>query len=321
MTYLDSSRVNELIRTHPDRFPPREIRLVGVEREYDSGYHRIVRFFGPHAVDPDQIKIEIRPGLFQIPDPLIRDFAGKVAQQLREEGRLYDGPTVTGYRALDLDSTPPKLTVQETTYADFAGSLFALDLEAAMFAQFGGTLRDYCLTTDGNKPYSERPLANCFGVCGHLLIEEDSTLYLLQIRRAARLATLAGTRGPSAAGSVDFKPDYRSAKDMLQRQLGLEVQEELGLHYDEFSITPLAFALEIFRGDNPQLFGLIRTTLDREEISRRLNSLPEQQKEFSELSFLPLNQSGQLAVSERESLNFEATMSYFLLEEYLHEQE
>jgi len=154
-------------------------------------------------------------------------------------------------------------------------------------------------------------------VCGLALIEEGKKRYLLKIRRAARLATMAGTVGPSAAGSVDFHPNYRSAADILQRALGLEVEEELGLHREEFDIVPLAFALEIFRGDNPQLFGLIQVSLDRAQLSARLQALPENRREFSEFSFVELNPFGRLAVAEREAFNFEATMAYFLTEEYL----
>lgn len=321
MMYLDSSRATELLHRCPECFPPRDQRLVGVDRDYDSGYHSIIRFFGDESIEPARIEIRFSPGRYEIPDPLIREFAGRVADRLRTEGRLYDGPTVTGFRFLTLDTSLLALTVQETTYADFAGSLFALDLPDPVFEKWGGTLRDYYLAQYGHSPFVARPLANGLGVCGHLLLEEAGDRYLLRIRRAAKLATMAGTLGPSAAGSVDFQPDYRSIEDILQRQLGMEVKEELGLTSDEFTITPLAFALEIFRGDNPQLFGLITTALTRNEISSRLEALPPERKEFAEFSFLPLNQSGRLDVALREGLNFEATMSYFMLEEYLQDRD
>jgi hypothetical protein len=317
MKYLDSSRISKLLQQYPDCFPPLSERLVGAGQTVDSGYHSILRFFNSETAQPESITVRVSPEPFAFSDPLVKQFAAYIADRLTRQGRLYDGPAVSGFRSLSLEGRGGLLTVQQTSYRDFAGSLFALDLPYPAFARYGGTLRDYYLSAYGRKPYEQRPLANCLGVCGHLMVEENRQRFLLQVRRAGRLATLPDTSGPSAAGSVDFEPDYTSVRDLLRRALGQEVREELMLADREFEIIPLAFAREIFRGDNPQLFGLIRTDLSRRDVIKRLTAIPEANREFSEFSFQPLDQTGRLPVAEIECLNFEARMSYYLLEEYL----
>lgn len=300
-----------------DCFPPREERLVGADRTVDSGYYSIVRFFGADPPDPNAIRVTVEPGRSSFSDPLVAQFAAYYADRLTEQGRLYDGPLVAGFRSLKVDGRAGVLTIQQTSYRDFAGSLFGIDEPFPAFDRYGGTLRLYYIKQYGRVPYDERPLANCLGVCGHLMVEDAGQRYVVQVRRAQRLATLAGTRGPSAAGSVDFEPDYASVLDILDRALGQEVREELLLSNGEFEIIPLAFARESYRPDNPQLFGLIRTSLPASVVCERLESISAVEREFSEFSLVPLDQSGRLPDAAIESLNFEARMSYFLLEEYL----
>lgn len=317
MIYSDSFCRSELPDAYLACFPPRETRLVGRARAVDSGYFSILRFFGEAPPDPDAVRVAVTPGWFAFSDQLVARYAAHFADRLTAEGRLYEGPAVAGFRSLDLEGLAGVLTIQQTSYRDFAGSLFGIDEPYPAFDRYGGTLRHYYLSEYGRAPHDERPLANCLGVCGHLLIEEAGRRSLLQVKRAGRLATLADTQGPTAAGSVDFRPDYQSAADILIRALGQEVREELLLSDGEFEIVPLAFAREIFRPDNPQLFGLITTSLPAAAVLDRLQSIPEAEREFSEFRLLSLDASGRLPASAVEPLNFEARMSYYLLEEYL----
>ncbi len=307
-----------MLETSPGLFPPLSDRLVGSDRTFDSGYYDIVRFFGGDAVDPSRVRIQVEPGQYAIGDPLIKSYADSVAEKLRNQGRLYDGPTVTGLLAADFRGTNPTLRVQETSYGDFAGSCFALDMPHQLFRDHGGTLRDYYVRTYAHAEITCRPLANCLGVCGYVIIEEAGRRFLLQVIRAGNLATMAGTPGPSVAGSVDFRPDYTSVADIIQRSLSQEVEEELCLTRAESRITPLAFARELFRADNPQLFALVHCTLTRQQLAERLSAIPERTREFAGFRFAALNSDNRLDAAAVAALNFEARMSYYLAEEYLH---
>lgn len=317
MNYLVYSKLSALIERSPELFGPVEERLVGVDRDCDSGFYDIVRFFGPGAIDPSRVKVTVKEGRQAIVDETIARYAAYVADRLRRQGRLYDGPTVTGVLSTGFAGSSPEVLVQETAYADFAGSCFALDLPHPLFDKYGGTLRDYYTATYSSVPVVERPLANCFGVCGYVLMEEKGKRFLLQVVRAGNLATMAGSPGPSVAGSVDFKPDYVSLSDILDRALGKEVEEELRLNRTEFEIIPLAFAREIFRGDNPQLFALVRTSLTRQELATRMSAIPEEEREFARFRFVPLDDRNRLGDKTLHEVNFEAKMSYYLAEEYL----
>lgn len=318
MNYLIYSKLTALLERSPELFAPRERRLVGVDRAFDSGFYGIVRFYGPDAVDPSRVAITVLPGRYEIGDPIIQHYAQYVAERLRRQGRLYDGPTVTGVVSAVLTGESAEVVVQETAYRDFAGSCFALDMPHPLFSRHGGTLRDYYVRTYAKTSVDSRPLANCLGVCGYLMIDEGSRRFLLQIVRAGHLATMAGSPGPSVAGSVDFKPDYSSIADIVARALGQEVEEELRLVRGEFEIVPLAFARELFRGDNPQLFALVRTGLSRQQLAARLSAIPDDEREFADFRFIELSGDGRMSGDRIDSVNFEAKMSYFLAEEYLH---
>ncbi|MBD3402442.1 hypothetical protein GF420_06080 [candidate division GN15 bacterium] len=316
MNYLDYSKFADLLARQPERFPSRSARLVGADCAFDSGFYDIVRFFGDSPVRADETHIEVLPGMFCITDPMIAEFARYVAERLRRQGRLYDGPTVTGVRQIEIDEQAGRVLVQETTYADFAGSCFALDLSHPLFEDYGGSLRRYYIDRYSDTPLQDRPLANCFGVCGYVLVTEGEQQFLLQIVRASHLATMAGTPGPSVAGSVDFAADYGTIGGLIDRALGQEVEEELHLTRDEFSLTPLACARELFRGDNPQLFALIRVNLSREDLAARMEAVPGAEREFASYQFLPLSDS-RLTTDAIDGINFEARMAYYLAEEYL----
>lgn len=313
----DISELTDILDRFPQAYGDRGERLVGADHNNDSGYRHIVRFFGSAAVDPYLIKLEVTPGQYEIPDPLIRRYAAMVASDLRQQGRLYDGPTVTGLLDIAPNQMDPVLRIQETAYADFAGSCFILDRPCDLFSDCGGTLRHYYLAKYDALPVSARPLANCFGVCGYLVLLENSRTHLLQVTRARNLATLADTLGPTVAGSVDFRNDYSSLGDLACRHLSQEVEEELHLRPHEYSVRPLAFAREIVRGDNPQVFCQITCKLTVAELTECLNGIPVESREFSSFQFLALNEYGQLPRTTIESLNFEARMSYWLIEEQL----
>jgi hypothetical protein len=317
MNYIDYSKAVAAVEKYPHAFGSEKSRQVGRDHHQVSAYHGITRFFEGASLNPDSVQIQYQAGSYEIPDHKIRAFAAEAAADLRKKGRLYDGPTVTGFRSLDLSGARPVLTVQETAYPDFAGSCLALDWAHPLFKDDGGTLRDYYYQMYGTLPIERRPLANVFGVCGMLLVRDLADVYMLQIRRARHLASMPDTLGPSAAGTVDYAADYRTLADMVDRALGQEVEEELGLMMTEYEITPLAWGHDLVRGDNPQIFCLVNTWLDRVAVSDRLQQIPESHREFSEFAFIPLSREGQLPAEKVAELNFEAAMCYYMIEEYL----
>ena len=295
----------------------KEKRLVGREKKHDSAYYDILRFFGPAKYDPSKIIIKYLPGIFTFRDSLIARYASEMEKRLRSEDRLYDGPAVMMTAGLDVTSDPPVMTVREVKYGDVAGGSYTLDFKHPLFEKTGGTLRYYYKSKYPSNNIEANPLANCLGVCGYLLVREDDKTYLLQVTRSAQVASLENSRGPSVAGGVDFVEGYRNLGEILNRALSDEIKEETNLDPDEYKIIPLAFAREIFRGERPQLFAAIETSLSREEIANRLKNLKIKFKETDRFEFLTLRPDRTLDPAVRRTLNHEALMNYYLLEEYL----
>jgi hypothetical protein len=104
---------------------------------------------------------------------------------------------------------------------------------------------------------------------------------------------------------------------MIERSMSSEVHEELNLQRDEYKITPLAFAREIYRGESPQLFCLITTELSCETLTERFNSIAEQSREFDSFEFLSFDNGNPLDREQLAAFNHESRMNYYLAEEYL----
>jgi hypothetical protein len=315
MQYLDYTKLPALLAA--EYADSTSARMVGTVHRSDSGYLDIIRFFGRNALDPRSVHVRYCSDVYQVCDPLIAEFAAEVEARMRREGRLHEGPLSMKLVSCDLASPTPTITVQPVPYGLQAATCFALDLPHPLFAAFGGTLRDYWLASRRSQTVKANPLAICLGVCGYLMVEEAERRYLLQVRRSAKLASLEGSLGPSVAGVVDYDVSCSDLEDQLFTALAQEVTEEVGLESGEYEIVPLAWGIEIFRGERPQLFALLKTSLSRSQISERLARIPEAEREFSEFEFLELQAGDCLADETPARLNPEARMARLLLEEYL----
>ncbi len=315
MRYLDYSKLPGFVNRHfPDSVRESE---VGRLRQYASDYISIQRFFGDDRIRPLDIAVRHDDRPFEIADRKIAKFAKKTAKLLRKEGRLYDGPPSMKLSKCDLTNRPASITVQPVDYALQAGTCFALDLEHKYFKEYGGTLRDY-YRHDCDKPTVENnPLAICLGVSGCLIVDDRGDRFLLKVVRSRKLASLEGTVGPSVAGVVDYTEECGDLAGLIEWALGTEVEEELGLARKEYEITSLAWAIELLRGERPQIFCLIRTLLDRQELTHRLEAIPPDRREFDSFEFVPLYGGLYLDQAHIDSFNPEAKTNFFLAEEFL----
>ena len=285
--------------------------------ENATDYVDVRYFFGPDALNPATISIRYNHDPFVLSDPVIDSFAREVSDQMRSEGRLHDGPPVMKLVTYDFDSQSPHLGVQPTDYALQAGTCFALDFPHRFFHNYGGTLRDYYRQDCTTPTVDNNPLAICLGVCGCLIVEDNGQKYLLAVKRSGHLASLENTIGPSVAGVVDYSSVHTNLVELNESALGLEIEEELNLKREEFAIVPLAWAIELFRGERPQLFSLIRTNLNRRSIQIRLESIPQNRREFESFEFVPLDDSYVLDFSHLKAFNYEARMNVMLMRKYL----
>jgi hypothetical protein len=315
MKYLEYSELPAFIAA---RFAGSELsRRVGRLGQFLSDYIDTTRFFGPEGIRPSDVSVRYLNEPFVIPDKVIADFAAKTAERMRAEGRLRDGPLSMRTASCRFDGETPTLIVQPCDYALQAGSCFALDLPDRVFDHAGGTLRNYyrrgCLIPlpDNN------PLATCLGVCGYLIVDEFGDRFMLHVRRSSSLASLENTFGPSAAGVVDYVTGYQNLQELIVASMSREVEDELGLHPQEFEVAPLAWSTELYRGERPQIFCLIRTLLTRSELSARLQTVPAYNREFASFEFLPLYGGTIVDQKHFDALNPEAKMNFFLMEEYL----
>ena len=310
MKYLDYDKHDQFVREYfGDDFSS---RAVGSIRNHDSGYIDIVRFFGKSAVDPSQVSVHYQSQPFAFSDPLIVEFASQIENQMRVDGRLYsDGSLVMKLVDANLDSPSPSITVQSATYGQQAGSCFALDYPHAIFSGRGETLRAYWKSKYPSTRVIDNPLAICFGVCGFLITPNGRILCQY---RTGKLASLESSIGTSVAGSVDWQLGYKTLADLTHAAMAQEVSEELGLREGEYSVTPLAYAREIFRGEKPQIFCAIETNLPESEISHRLKSLAPAHHEHDAFDFLPSPTKSSVAPT---GFNHETRMNHYLLEEWL----
>lgn len=317
MKYLNYSLMPDFM----NRFFSEELKdsstLAGADKKYESGYFDITRFFGNQAINPRQVMIDYTPGEFRFDDDIIEVFAREMERKLITENRLYSGPLVM--KVVDYDfHNSPFVKVQKARYGDVAGSCFVLDYPHPLFEKHGGTLREYYKNKYRSHEIKANPLPLCLGICGILHIIENRQRYFLKVHRSARLASLENSIGPSAAGSVDFKSGYGTLSDLIDDALGRELREELNLGKDNYNIIPLAFAREIFRGESPQLFCLVETYLSRKDITFGLEAISKTQREFDSYSFVEIDKRGSCRDKESvASLNHEAIMNYYLIEEYL----
>lgn len=287
-------------------------RAIGSNRNHDSGYIDIVRFFGKSAIDPPQVTVHYQTQPFAFSDLVIAEFASEIESQMLAEGRLYsDGPSVMKLVDANLDSPNPSITVQSATYGQQAGSCFALDYPHSIFKGRGETLRGYWKSHYPSSRVIDNPLAICFGVCGFLISPERR---ILCQHRTGKLASLESSIGTSVAGSVDWQLGCKTLADLTHAAMAQEISEELGLTEGEYSVTPLAYAREILRGEKPQIFCAIKTTLAENEIVDRLKSLAPDHHEHDAFEFLPSPTTIPLAPA---GFNHETRMNYYLLEEWL----
>lgn len=313
MRYLDYDKHDQIVREYFGA--DFSARAVGTNRAHDSGYIDIVRFFGRGKVEPERIAINYDPAPFQFSDPLIAQYAAEIERTMRAEGRLYDGPLVMKLQSTDFGSTSPSITVQPATYGQQAGSCFALDLPHPLFENHGGTLRAYWKNNYEKTSVESNPLAICLGVCGFLIIRESGRPPRIVCQhRTGTLASLESSIGPSVAGSVDWIAGYKTLDELTRDAMAREITEELGLESGEYTITPLAYAREIFRGEKPQIFCSIATALSQHEVSARLHNLSAVHAEHDSFDFIPAPTAGVDAPAE---FNHEARMNYYLLEELM----
>ncbi len=316
MKLLDPDRLGEFLARDYAGEERTSGRLVGVDRKVDSGYYDILRFFGDRPLDPSAIKLRYLSEPFQLRDELVARYAVEIAAKLRADRRLYDGPPVTRLEQIDLRSDPPTATLQSASYAEQAGSSFAMDHPHPLFEQYGGTLRDYYIKVYGPLRFTHNPLCVCLGVCGQLIIRDGENLSMLIVHRSAKLASLENSIGPSVAGSVDYVESLATLDDLMRVSFRSEITEEIGLRDSEYQLIPLTYAREVLRGDRPQLFVLMITDLPIGEVTDRIEHAGKH-GEFDSYEFLPLIH-GRLTDHQIAALNFEARMSYYLAEEYLH---
>ena len=319
MMYLDYNRFRSLVDEYFERFRGSpEISKRQVNRDF--GYIDIVRFFGTEAVDPAEIGITHQAEPFEFTDDRIARFALEIQERMKAEGRLYSGPAAMKLVEANLAGPSASMTVQPCHYGLQAGSCFALDYRHPLFDNHGGTLREYYLTETKSREVSHNPLAGCLGVSACVVAESAEGRELLMVHRAAHLASLEASFGPSVAGSVDYDVGGVNLLELLHGSLAAEASEELGLAASEYTFMPLAYAREIFRGERPQLFGAILTHLRPTELTTRLEGLDPERREFDDYKILPLGIDG---ISQRrlvDQLNFEGGMNLELLLQYYRTQ-
>ena len=311
--YLDIERFGQYLSRYGGTESDRQKRMVGVERKHESWYFDIVRFFGSEGVDPRTVKVVCISAYFPPSDGSILRFSEKVAAMLRAEGRLHDGPPVA--QIIDANWLSGSLVIRALEYTDMVAGL-AMDLPDEMFQPWGGTLRGYVQRVFPSYDLAHAPVKSGVGVCGMLIVRESERTSMLRVRRSAKLASLENSVGASVAGSVEYSEDYHDLAGLILRSMNCEVQEELGLKQSEFTVRPLAYAREMLRGDRPQLFTIVETTLTCRQIAERMEAIPLEFREFSEYEFVRLS-DGKLAEAEVAALNFEAKMNYYLVEEWL----
>ncbi len=315
MMYLDYNRFRPLVDGYLERFDD-SVELSRRPVNRDFGYFDIVRFFGAEAVDPAEIAVTYQAEPFEFTDDRMARLALEIQERMKAEGRLYSGPAVMKLVEANLAGPNRSLTVQPCHYGLQAGSCFALDYRHPLFENHGGTLREYYLSETKSREVRDNPLAICLGVSAWLVAESAKGRELLIVHRAAHLASLESSFGPSVAGCVEYVVAGDNLLDVMRVSIAAEVFEELGLASSEYTYVPLAYAREIFRGERPQLFGAILIHLTPTELTARLKRLDPEKREFDGYEFLSLGMDIASPGRLVDQLNFEGGMNLELLSQY-----
>ena len=315
MTYLDYDRYDELVRRTVSQYVSPLVVSIGGHAV--DGYVNLVLFFGPDATDPFEMSINYDDHEYKIADELIAEYSREIAVLMRQEGKIRKGPPAALIARLDIAGTSPSITLQPVSYDLVASTGLALDFPHRLFEQHGGTLRDYYLSDRAGPSIANSPFPTCLGVCGLLVVETDDGSEILVAERSSHLASLENTVGPSAAGHIDYSNQYRSLADVVEAGMRQEVREELNLKDDQFDVVPLAMATELFRGERPQLFCLVETTLGRKDIIDCLEAIPKSEREFASYRFVKLQGKTAQETEDWDGLNFEAQMNVTLLRDHL----
>jgi hypothetical protein len=167
MKYLDTSRLDSLLASEYADLAQQ--RLVGTTHRRAPGYFDIVCFFGAQSLSVDDVSVTHVPDEYRVRDSRIAAYARAIELSMRQEGRLYNGPSAMKLVSYRLSGPTPRIVVQPVDYGLQAATCFALDLHHDCFADHGGTLRDYWYATRGGRSIEHNPLAVCLGVCAYLL--------------------------------------------------------------------------------------------------------------------------------------------------------
>jgi hypothetical protein len=312
MKLLDPHRFDQFVQRHFGHPGAVDGRRVGKKRQYAAPYLAIRHFFGDTSLRPELIAVvkELEP--YALLDDRIAQFSYEIQRYLRTEGRLFDGPPATHLVNEQYDSDCPRLIIQPCDYSLQAGSCFALDLVHPLFHEYGGTLRDYYFQRQ--RATGVNPLPQCLGVCGFLVADDRYGPAVLVVRRSATVASYDNSIGPSVAGSIDFPVNVSALANLLVESLAVETAEEIGMSREDISISPLAIARELYRGERPQMFGLIETRMSMEEVLHSLTQTGS--SEIADCRAIPLK-DGSLPSEIVATFNPEAQMAWYLCEEYL----
>lgn len=228
-----------------------------------------------YGIDVDDIKVAAINSQYRPPDILEKHYEGAIAlfkdlNKIRWDEDEEKWENNNCLRIAEWNVEKKVVTVQPATYFDQVGTNLTIDWASGLLDENTmSTIRNDIESHDNCAlpKLNTSVLANTLGVAV-VLVNTDTIEVLVPIRGSEQ-AIMADGKGQfhcSASGVFELDNFPSETKDLtfdvFMRGMEKEIEEEIGLTNDCYSLVPLAFTRELVRGGKPQLFFIAKTNID-----------------------------------------------------------
>lgn len=242
-------------------------------------------------------------------------------QTLLEDGE-YDNSTSARFLTWPIEGD--EIEIQPAKYESQIATNLTLDWESGKLSggQPGATLRNAFEPPVNGRllPLSQSRLANTLGVAAMLRSADNRLLFTI---RSDKTAVMSPDRlHCSSSGVFEWKDlswqDGMLPFTTLYNGMQREIDQELNLPKDSYTLIPLALARELPRGGKPQLFLAANCRLPLEDIKERMLSATDRY-EWKDPSDLDPDSKIRQALARPESIPVEETTveEYFTYEGWM----
>jgi len=250
-----------------------------------SGNHKTyscaVSFFKHPALaehcyhDPENVQVYIKNQDYQLDKEYPqKDLLEKADDCFKNEGRYFneeENRRLMRIAEISRQENEVCIIAQPTTYNIQAVTNLVMDMKHSD----GFSWREKILKASGNKyelePLETSKLANTLGVSILFELGDGSIVFPLR-HNVAIFRNMWGATCSFACNWNNNTNNPESLMNFLKEPIRDHVFDELGFREDEYEYEPLALCREWYRGGKPQIFFKGTTSINKDELHKRLQS-------------------------------------------------